>query len=259
MENAGRAVADNVARRHPPGTRVAIAAGPGNNGGDGLVAARLLRERGYRVRVLVLAGVDAFKGDALNALQRGTPHASRQRRPALTAADVIVDALFGAGLGSARGGARPSPDRGNATAARASMPSICRAESMAQPARLWALRFAHRDRHVLPAQGRSRATAWPPALRQHSLADIGLPANVLETIRPRTWANSPPLWLDLFPVPTLLDTNTVGGMPLWSPGGHPPPGLRGLPRAQLCGRERGWSPSPVHGTHLPSMPARTSR
>ena len=48
MENAGRAVADRVAARHPPGTRVAVVAGPGNNGGDGFVAARMLAERGYR-------------------------------------------------------------------------------------------------------------------------------------------------------------------------------------------------------------------
>src|SRR4051812_43135213 len=70
MENAGRGVADSVAGRHPPGTRVAVVAGPGNNGGDGLVTARLLRERGYRVRVLLFAESGAFKGDALTAAQR---------------------------------------------------------------------------------------------------------------------------------------------------------------------------------------------
>ncbi|WP_276330213.1 NAD(P)H-hydrate epimerase, partial [Rhodoplanes elegans] len=40
MENAGRAVADAVTRRDPPGSRVVVVAGPGNNGGDGFVAAR---------------------------------------------------------------------------------------------------------------------------------------------------------------------------------------------------------------------------
>jgi ADP-dependent NAD(P)H-hydrate dehydratase / NAD(P)H-hydrate epimerase len=58
MENAGRAVADTVAARHRLGVRIAVVTGPGNNGGDGFVAARLLGERGYLVRVLALASPD---------------------------------------------------------------------------------------------------------------------------------------------------------------------------------------------------------
>src|SRR6516162_6251386 len=70
MENAGRAVADAVAARHPPGLRVAVVAGPGNNGGDGFVAARILAERGYRVRILLVGNRDRLKGDAALAAQR---------------------------------------------------------------------------------------------------------------------------------------------------------------------------------------------
>ena len=46
MENAGAAVAAAAARLAPPGSDVAVLCGPGNNGGDGCSAARLLRERG---------------------------------------------------------------------------------------------------------------------------------------------------------------------------------------------------------------------
>src|SRR5215213_6288179 len=96
MEKAGRAVADAVAR-HPLGTRVLVVAGPGNNGGDGFVAARVLAERGYPVRVMLLGDVAALKGDAAEAARAW----GRPIEPAsatTVSGGVIVDALFGAGL-----------------------------------------------------------------------------------------------------------------------------------------------------------------
>ena len=68
MENAGRAVAEaalklaaDLAR---PSARIAVLCGPGNNGGDGFVAARHLRDRGFDVRVFLLGERAALKGDA---------------------------------------------------------------------------------------------------------------------------------------------------------------------------------------------------
>src|ERR1700686_233610 len=72
MECAGRAVAEAVAARHPSGSRIVVVAGPGNNGGDGFVAARLLAERGARVEVMLLGDIGRLKGDAAGAAKKGT-------------------------------------------------------------------------------------------------------------------------------------------------------------------------------------------
>src|SRR5437763_275920 len=66
MENAGQAVADALSRRWPRQPVVALC-GPGNNGGDGFVAARILVERGWPVRVALLGDRAALKGDAAAA------------------------------------------------------------------------------------------------------------------------------------------------------------------------------------------------
>src|SRR3974390_1640381 len=67
MENAGRAVADNVASRHPPGTSIAVVAGPGNNGGGGFVCARGLRGRAKRPPGVPLWGLSRVKREGLAA------------------------------------------------------------------------------------------------------------------------------------------------------------------------------------------------
>ncbi|KRT76450.1 MAG: carbohydrate kinase, partial [Armatimonadetes bacterium CSP1-3] len=65
MENAGRRVADVVhAMVSPGGRRCVVLAGKGRNGGDGLVAARHLAARGWKVDVLLLAREDEIKGEA---------------------------------------------------------------------------------------------------------------------------------------------------------------------------------------------------
>ena len=64
MENAGRAVADAAIRMVGPGSRALVLCGPGNNGGDGFVAARLLALRGLDVALALLGPRSALRGDA---------------------------------------------------------------------------------------------------------------------------------------------------------------------------------------------------
>src|SRR6266536_4333089 len=100
MEKAGRAVADAVAR-HPLGTRVVVVCGPGNNGGDGFIAARVLAERGYPVQLLLLGNAAALRHDAAEAAQRWARPIEAAEPAALAQAGGIIDALFAAGLSRA--------------------------------------------------------------------------------------------------------------------------------------------------------------
>ncbi len=98
MENAGRAVADDLARRFPDAGTVAVLCGPGNNGGDGFVAARHLAERGYRVRLGFNGDPAHLPADAAANAKRYGGRRERLSADILAGADVVVDALFGAGL-----------------------------------------------------------------------------------------------------------------------------------------------------------------
>src|SRR3954464_5006688 len=96
-EKAGRAVADTVARQ-PLGTRVVVVAGPGNNGGDGFIAARILAERGYPLRMMLLGDVGTLRGDAAEAARLWARPVEQATPAAIAGAGLIIDALFGAGL-----------------------------------------------------------------------------------------------------------------------------------------------------------------
>ncbi|MCV9935162.1 NAD(P)H-hydrate dehydratase [Boseaceae bacterium BT-24-1] len=98
MEKAGRAVADAVTRRARPGQRVLVLCGPGNNGGDGFVAARLLAERGCRVTLALAGERAALTEDAALAAETWTGPIETIGTIDLAQHDLVVDALFGAGL-----------------------------------------------------------------------------------------------------------------------------------------------------------------
>lgn len=108
MERAGRGVVEAVFREWPalqavPG-RAVILCGPGNNGGDGFVIARLLKDRGWAVEVFAFGAVDRLPPDAAHNRARWEAMGPIKALPMTTLPDpqggagLIVDALFGTGL-----------------------------------------------------------------------------------------------------------------------------------------------------------------
>jgi len=202
MERAGLAVADAVATRHRLGTRVLVLAGPGNNGGDGFVAARVLRERGYPVRLALLGEVAGLAGDAALAAGRWRYAVEAATPAAICGADVIVDALFGAGLARPLDGIAAqivaAVNASPAEVVAVDLPSGVSgldgaALGAAVEAAVTVTFFRRKPGHLL-FPGRAKAGK----LR---VADIGIDAAVLAEIGPATFANEPPLWLAQLPVP----------------------------------------------------------
>ncbi len=126
MERAGQAVADSVLRRFPDASRISVWCGPGANGGDGLVVARLLHEAGRTVEIRLLADESRVRGDAAENLRR-----ARELGLSFVAeagpTDVVVDALFGTGFAGSprREAARRDRARSTPSAIRPSL-STCR-------------------------------------------------------------------------------------------------------------------------------------
>ena len=194
MEQAGRAVADEICKRWTP-RPIVVLCGPGNNGGDGFVAARHLNDRGWDVWVETLADIDALKGDAAQMAARWTGETIRIAE-SNRMADLFVDALFGAGL------SRPleAEARRLALASRkykdrivaVDVPSGIHGDTgkplgdVAFDAGLTVTFFRKKPAHLL-LPGRARCG-------EIVVADIGIPDAALGAIKPKLFENSPALW-----------------------------------------------------------------
>ena len=201
MERAGRAVAAEASAMLGGPASVLIACGPGNNGGDGFVAARLLRDQGYRVRLALFGAREALRGDAATMAARwGGPCELLTPDLVGSAGDLIIDALFGAGLSrplegmagliveaiNASGKAVVSvdvPSGLNGSTGAADGPCVEATRTVTF--------FRLKPGHVL-LPGRELCG-------KVTLADIGIPETTLEQIAPRTFLNRPALWSKAFP------------------------------------------------------------
>jgi hydroxyethylthiazole kinase-like uncharacterized protein yjeF len=200
MENAGRAVADAVAARFERG-RVAVLCGPGNNGGDGFVAARYLKTRGFDVRVA--GSRDGLKGDAAAMAKRWDGAVAPLSADAIRDADVVVDALFGAGLARPLEGAAKeivaALNRADIPVVAVDVPSGLHGD-LARPlddecmrAEVTVTFFRKKPAHVL----------MPGRLYCGDVvvAEIGTPPGALQSIRPEIFENGPALWNFPWPKP----------------------------------------------------------
>ncbi|MBC7634355.1 MAG: NAD(P)H-hydrate dehydratase [Acetobacteraceae bacterium] len=187
MEAAGSAVADAIRRRFPP-CRVLVLCGPGNNGGDGYVAARRLAQIGWPVAVAITAPP---RGDA-------TAAAAGWRGPIVPFApgeaarvDLVIDAIFGAGLQRDL-----APDISDVLAAARRIAAVDvpsgldgatgAMRGVVTPVALTVTFFRKKPGHLL-LPGRTLCG-------EVILADISLPDAVLQTVQPRCWQNDPALW-----------------------------------------------------------------
>ena len=193
MHHAGSAVARH-AMAHWSARPVAVLCGPGNNGGDGFVAAAALAAAGWRVRVALLGALGDLRGEAQHHAAHW-PGAVEPLDPrVLEGAELVIDALFGSGLNRPLG-ADVAPTL--AAVARLGLPVLAvdvpsgiagdsGAAQGAIAAELTVTFTRKKPGHVLlPGRELCGTTV---------VADIGTPATVLDQIAVDTWENAPPLW-----------------------------------------------------------------
>jgi hydroxyethylthiazole kinase-like uncharacterized protein yjeF len=227
MENAGALVAAAVAERWTP-RETLVLCGPGDNGGDGYVAARRLRELGWPVRVLAVApprpggAAAAAAARWAGAVESLDPSVVRQ------ATGLIVDALFGAGL------ARPL-DGSAAQAAEAARASAAPVIAIDLPSGV----AGDLGRPLGPAFAAELTVTfarWKPAhllepsrslCGQLVLADIGHPEAAFAAVSPSLHENGPALWAKRWPWPTAASHKHARGRLVVVTGG---PGSTGAAR-----------------------------
>ena len=202
MERAGRAVAAQAVAMMDPGATILVVCGPGNNGGDGFVAARMLAGRGFAVTLVLSGARDTLRGDArLAAESWDGPVLEPGAWPEGSFA-LVIDALFGAGLSRPLGGEEQSIveriNRSGALVLSVDIPSGIDGDTgqmrgVAVRATRTVTFFRAKPGHYL-YPGRAHCGAL-------EIADIGIPANVIDAIAPITFLNCPALWPEAVQAP----------------------------------------------------------
>lgn len=199
MEAAGRAVARAITGRFAPAP-VLVLCGPGNNGGDGYVCARILADAGWAVRVASLGDPQALRGDAAWARASWSGPVVPLTTGFLDAPGIVVDALFGAGLArDLDGTAKAVVERLNAgrrTVVAVDIPSgIDGAGGQvrgAAPIAALTVTFCRAKPGHLLLPGRMH-------VGELRVADIGIPESVVHAHDPGLRVNAPRRWSSKIP------------------------------------------------------------
>jgi NAD(P)H-hydrate epimerase len=222
MENAGRPVAQAIMQRWTA-RPVLVLCGPGSNGGDGFVAARRLAEADWPVRVALLVPRENLRGEAAHHAGLWRGRVEPLEPAALDGAELVVDAIFGAGLSRALEGAAAQTLAEAAarmmTIVAVDVPSGLMGDTGANvgavPCALTVTCFRKKPGHLLQP-GRSLCG-------ELIVAEIGTPSSVFDEVRPDTFENDPALWANALPA-LRPDSNkyTRGHALVW--GGWPTTG-----------------------------------
>jgi ADP-dependent NAD(P)H-hydrate dehydratase / NAD(P)H-hydrate epimerase len=203
MENAGCAVAAATLSINR-GSPVVVLCGPGNNGGDGFVAARHLAAAGREVRLAMLGDPGRLSGDAAAMAARWDGDITPLSPAAIGDAGVVVDAIFGAGLSKPVAGVAAETieavNRVGLPVVSVDVPSgidgtTGEVRGIAIQAQRTVTFFRLKPGHLLMPGRRFCGDI--------RLAQIGIPDTVLQDIAPQAFANGPRLWGDLLPKPRM--------------------------------------------------------
>ncbi|WP_183450538.1 NAD(P)H-hydrate dehydratase [Microvirga lupini] len=220
MRRAGRAVADLAEKLASAGGKIVVAAGPGQNGGDGFVAAALLAERSYQVSLGLLGSSDRLTGDAAEAAKGWIGEVGRAEDLRFYEADIVIDALFGTGLTrDLEARARIAVERMNASGRpilAVDLPSGIDGETgevrgVAVKAARTVTFAARKPCHLLMP---GRAYCGPV-----EVADIGISRKTLEARGGALFANGSALWTHVLPRPGLSSHKYERGHTLVASGG----------------------------------------
>lgn len=200
MQKAGEILFEAIENHFPKAKTFLIVAGTGNNGGDGFVLANLLLEKGHKVFVSIIGDEAKISGDAKLAFGQMSPEAKQLNDPKFDDYDLIVDAIFGAGLKRNVEGHYADVIHAineSATPVLAvDLPSGVNGQSgaisgCAIQADVTATFFRYKPGHFL-YPGRQLCGDL-------HFGQIGIDDGVLTKIAPTTYLNTPALWQDQYP------------------------------------------------------------